>query len=146
MGAALGLGLGVTQIRAVGGGVAPAVERVQNSNFSSATGWSGAGWAIAAGVATNNIPGSLTNVLTSPLVGGESFSLSLDVTANPAVSGLIVRLANSTGSPAAQTIYSGSGAVGNRTASGAVTGAYDWLVVISADDPGMVIDNVSLLA
>lgn len=129
------------------GSAAPTpTQRVQNGDFSSATGWSGAGWTVAAGVATNSVPGSLTNVLTTSLAGGESFSLSLDVTSNPAASGLIVRLANSTGTPAAQTIYSGSGMAGNKTASGTVGGAYDWLVIISADDPGMVIDNASLLA
>ncbi|HJU39051.1 MAG TPA: hypothetical protein VJ724_05710, partial [Tahibacter sp.] len=141
------LGLGITQMRgAVASAPPPGTERVQNGDFSSDTGWSGANWTIAAGVATNNDPGSLTNVLATPLSGGESFELSIDVTANPLNSGLIVRLANSTGTPAFQTIYSADGMAGTKTASGTVGGVYDWLVIISADDAGMVIDNVSLIA
>lgn len=121
-------------------------QRVQNGDFSSATGWSGATWTIAAGTATNDTPGSLINTLLSPLANGTAFTMSIDIIANPLVSGIIVRLTNSGGSPAPQQIYMEAVGPGNITTPGVSTGVYDQLTIISADDPGMVIDNVSLLA
>lgn len=124
------------------------VQRVQNGNFSSATGWntSGAAWTIAAGVATNNTAGMfLINTLTTPLVGGESFMLSFDVNANPLVSGISVQLFNSV-SMAAQVIFTDGSTTGTKTSSGTVSGAFDQLRIAAVDDAGAIIDNVSLLA
>jgi hypothetical protein len=131
------------------GGAAPAppTERVQNGDFSSSTGWAGSQWVIAAGSATNTPGlGNLTNTLVTPLVGGEAFSFSFDVLLNPANTGMIVSLVNSGGSPAPQQIFSDGSTPGTKTSSGTVGGAYDQLRISAIDDPGSVIDNVSLIA
>lgn len=147
VGNATGPAVGLGRSTASGGGGGPA-ERVQNGNFSSATGWdtSGASWAIAAGVATNAVVGpTLTNTLSTPLVGGETFDLAFEVIANPASTGMACQLFNSS-TLATQTIFSDGTTTGLKTASGTVSGAFDQLRFGASDDAGLVIDNVSLLA
>lgn len=137
--------------RAVTGAAAasvPATQRVQNGDFASATGWntSGAAWTIAAGVATNNTNGMfLTNTLVTPTVGGETFNFAFDVVLNPAATGIVVSLFNSS-TLASQSIFTDGSTVGTKNSSGTVSGAFDQLRIAAVDDPGAVIDNVSLLA
>lgn len=149
MRSALGLGLGVTQAgQAADGGGAPAVERVQNGDFASATGWdtSGASWTIASGVATNAVLGPLlTGTLSPALVGGEAFNFSFSVVANPASTACAVQLFNSS-TLAVQTIFTDGSTPGQKTSSGTVSGAFDRIRIGASDDPGLVIDNMSLLA
>lgn len=150
MRSALGLGLGVTQAgQAADGGGAPAVERVQNGDFASATGWSfpGATWAIAAGVATNNTAANfLTGTFSQALAAGEAVPVSFGCVANPAATGVVVQLYNSV-TLATQTIYNAIPTAGTVNAPGAVaSGAFDQIRFRALDDPGLVIDNVSLVA
>jgi hypothetical protein len=123
-------------------------ERVQNGDFASATGWntSGVAWTIAAGVATNNTAGQfLTNTLVTPLVGGESYSFSVNIIANPAATGVQVQLYNSS-TTATQAIFSDGTTTGIKNSAGTVSGAFDQIRIGAIDDAGLVIDDMSLLA
>ena len=136
---------GLALAEAGGGG---ATERVQNGDFASDTGWdtTGLSWTIAAGAATNNTAGMrIVNTLSSALVGGEDFDFSFDVVGNPANTGLVVSLYNSA-TTAAQTIFSDGTTTGTKTSSGTASGPFDQLRIGASDDPGAVIDNVSLIA
>lgn len=123
-------------------------ERITNGDFSSDIGWdtAGASWTIASNQATNNVAGQpLTNSLQdAPVTNGQHFELSINIVANPAGSSIIVRLVNSS-TAAFQTIYTDGTTTGIKTASGTVSGSFDELRVISVDDSGVVIDDVSLL-
>lgn len=126
----------------------PAIERVQNGDFASATGWdtAGAGWTIASGEATNNTLGTfLTNTLVEPVESGMAYAFQFDVVANPNVTGLQVQLYNS-GTTASQSIFTDGTTTGTKNSAGTVTGTFDQLRIGAIDDADAVIDNVSLVA
>jgi hypothetical protein len=128
-----------------GGGGGPA-ERVENGSFSSADGWdtSGLSWSIGAGLATNATPGQfLSRPIQPPLVGGEAFTFSLDVVANPTLMQVILFDSVAEGT---QNLFNGMASIGANGSSGTVSGAFDTIRIRSAEDPSMVIDNVSFIA
>lgn len=127
---------------------APAMELVQNGAFDSGAFWdtAGAGWAIAAGQATNAVVGAnLTNTLIAPTSAGRSFTVSVRSVANPAGTGWGVVLLNS-GTLATQTVMLAGFPNGIKTAMGTVTGVFDRLYIMAADDPGLVVDDVSFVS
>lgn len=144
------ISVGIDQAEKVMAAVAqvPATERVTNGDFSSATGWdtSGAGWTIATNQATNNTVGQpLTNSLqNAPITAGQHFEFSFNIVLNPLNTSVVVRLVNSITS-ATQQIYSDGTTTGVKTSSGTVSGDFDQLLVLAADDSGLAIDDVSLM-
>lgn len=131
-----------------GGAAAPAVERVQNGGFASGANWATAGgWTIALGQATNDTPGlNLTNTLNSTITPGLSYQIFVQVIANPLGTSWGVVAFNSSTLATQNLMIIMDSATGIRSTSGTITGTFDQLYIQAADDAGLVIDNVSLLA
>lgn len=134
-----GLGSG-----AGGGGGGPS-ERIDNGGFDTADGWDTAdgAWVIALGVATNSTPLQfIERPLSAPLAGGEDFVFSFDAS-NPVVTQVL--LYNSV-TEAAQSIYMQQPSEGTNGSTGTVSGEFDTFRMRAAEDPGMVVDNISFVA
>lgn len=125
----------------------PAIERVQNGGFASGAFWdTGGGWTIAADAATNLVAGaSLTNTLIAATAPGQSFLVSVRSVANPAGTAWGAVLLNS-GTLATQTVLLAAFPNGIKTAEGTVTGVFDRLYIMAADDSGLVVDDVSFVS
>ena len=87
----------------------------------------------------------LSRLLSAPVVGGESFSVSVEGISNPAGTGWSVQLFNSS-TLATQNVLVTGFPDGIKTNSGTVSGAFDTIRIGASDDPGLVIDNVSFIA
>ena len=126
-----------------GGSLGP-TEHIQTGDFSSSTGWSGAAWTIALGVATCNSAGQFfVNALAVPIDSGADVSGSIDVIDNPAGAPLSVFLYN-TSTLASQTIINELGGVpGTFTGNVTASSSFDAVWIRSIGDAGIVIDNVS---
>jgi len=143
---AFGFGFGALRkaITASGGG-GGGTERVQNGDFSSATGWTVSGGTIAAGVLTGTGVMTATNTLLSAVANGASVSFAADLT-NASMDLVVFALRNS-GTTATFTVRANTDA-GHVTASvtAGATGPYDQLRITNGDGDAIVLDNVSLLA
>lgn len=148
--ARLSIGIGQPQLVVTPTTPAPdPTERITTGDFSSDVGWdtNGTDWVIAAGTATCAVAGArLTNTLSTQLVGGESFDIAIDCTANTLGTSWGAQLFNSVTLDSQLVLIVSEPSTGTKTNSGTVSGPFDQLYIMTADDAGITIDNVSLLA
>lgn len=124
-------------------------ERIEDVDFLSGAGWSGAGWTISLGTALNDTAGQfLVATLLTPVLTGQSVTATVVVNANPSAVTWMIALYN-TSTLASQNIFSEGGGVPGTYTNGVPVVAladYDAIWIRALVDPGLLLDSVSVLA
>ena len=145
--AALGLGLGLLTPAHRGAAASEPSEFITNGSFAVDANWTkGAGWSIAAGVATqdgSSPTGALSQnfgALTAALINGNDYVLAFDLT--NALSGTVTAVLG--GGVGSQGLYGDTGA-GAISVPFTATDARTTISFRSPDEVEISVDNVSIM-
>lgn len=147
----LGLGLGLPQQRGAAAAAPVAFERILNTTLDSSdnTAAPQGGWTIAAGMATNTIMlRQLQFSLTAPIAAGTVQQVEFGLFANPNIATILIEVFSTVDNSFFLLMDDASPTAGIKTATNiAVTGGpYDRVRIRCADDSGVVIDSLSVIA
>lgn len=134
-----------------GGGGAPPTptERITNGNFADSSVWTApsGGWTIAAGVATNTAAlAPIRQLFVSGQVAlGLSYTLTYEIVANPNGTGFGFRFVDAAGVVTGAPVIPPE-TIGSVEYIGSAPANAFGIRFMAEDDPGVVLDNVSLIA